>query len=288
MSSSILSLLLACDVDVDAGATATDARTLSTCETDIPDDAPDFYAKYFRCVTVIVDDDEIGLSSTGLPPHPSPYYPSDDANWEEWDDRGGDWFQNPNVIAEQSLLLRVANDPVSKGLTITEDLVDLEAGTSTEEYGGMPMGLALDGTALFHGVAAPGDDIRDEAFTFDRFEGHPEMTGTYHHHSATPASLAVLVAAGLATSTVPGAAEIELYGIMCDGTLLLGCTELDGSAPSTDDLDAQSGHVHDLLDEEGTVHFSQRYHTHLCDALATHEFTPEIAYYQGCDSMGPP
>ena len=36
---------------------------------------------------------------------------------------------------------------------------------------------------------------------------------------------------------------------MCDGTIVLGCTELDGSSPDNSDFDAQSGHLHDLVDE---------------------------------------
>jgi hypothetical protein len=93
------------------------------------------------------------------------------------------------------------------------------------------------------------------------------------------------------TSTTPGDAEIELYGIMCDGTVVMGCTELDGSALNTSDWDAQNGHVHDIIDEDGTLMFEDRYHTHICYDTITeedtdgngyqeHEFTPEISYYQ--------
>jgi hypothetical protein len=90
----------------------------------------------------------------------------------------------------------------------------------------------------------------------------------------------VLELAGLTESTTPGSADIELFGIMCDGTVMLGCTELDGSAPDTADLDAQGGHVADIVDEEGTTHFTNRYHTHVCASI--HEFAPEIQYYDTC------
>ena len=50
---------------------------------------------------------------------------------------------------------------------------------------------------------------------------------------------------------------------MCDGTLILGCTELDGSEPFSSDFDAQNGHLHDIKD--GTNVFPpNRYHTHIC------------------------
>jgi hypothetical protein len=90
----------------------------------------------------------------------------------------------------------------------------------------------------------------------------------YHYHSAAPGPLDLVGAGG------------ELYGILCDGTLVLGCTELDGTAVAEGDFDAQSGHVHDIVDEGGTTHFSDRYHTHLCDGNPS-EYVPEIQYYDG-------
>jgi hypothetical protein len=281
----ILSLLAACAGEPDDDDTAAaGARTLDTCATDVEDGVPEFYARYFRCVTVTATAEEVTIATTALPPHPSPYYDEDDPNWEEFDSRGGDYQQNPNVLSTQDLSMTVDIAPISRGIEVTSDLVDEQAGTSGFEYGGGAgaLGVALDGVALFHGVAAPGDDIADEQYTFDTWEGHPQNTGQYHHHSANPAGLAVLAAAGLVTVTVPGQAEIELYGMMCDGTLVLGCTELDGAAPDTADFDAQAGHAHDIADDQGTTHFSARYHTHMCTAQHEHGYTPEIQYYEGC------
>jgi hypothetical protein len=73
---------------------------------------------------------------------------------------------------------------------------------------------------------------------------------------------------------------LEVYGMMCDGTLVLGCTELDGTTADTASLDAQGGHVADVKDAAGTVHFAQRYHTHVC--ATGRRFTPEIQYYATC------
>ena len=77
---------------------------------------------------------------------------------------------------------------------------------------------------------------------------------------------------------------------MCDGTIIMGCTELDGTTPQRIDWDAQNGHIHDLIDETGTVVLDNRYHTHICYQTITqndtdnngyeeHEFTPESSYY---------
>ena len=158
--------------------------------------------------------------------------------------------------------MTVLDNPVAKGITITGALVDNRMNTSGEEYSGGPVGISLNGVVIFAAMAAPGDDLAAEQFTFDSYEAHPAMT-TYHYHFNTPGPLEVLVDRGYSGSSTPGDADIELYGIMCDGTLVLGCTELDGSAPSTADFDAQNGHLHDIS-AGGTVHFTNRYHTHVC------------------------
>ena len=153
-------------------------------------------------------------------------------------------------------------------------------------------GVALDGIVLYNPLAAPGDDIEDEQYSFDYYNGHPQMVGMYHYHTTTKGPLEVLEYKELIQNPEPGNGEIELYGIMCDGTVVMGCKELDGTdIINSNELDAQHGHVHDIVDENGTVMLENRYHTHMCyDELSyddtngngyeQHEFTPEISYYE--------
>ncbi len=288
----LLILTLACTTSGDVPDTAiTDSasdglRTLDNCAASFAADVPAFYTTYFRCVDVSMDGDEVVIGTNDLPPHPSSYYPESDPNWEAWDDRGGEYTQNPNSIASQAFVLRIPAAPVAKGLTITDALVDLTMMTSDEEYPAGTIGVALDGVSLYNATAAPGDDIRDEQYGFDVWEAHPSPDSAYHHHSPNPAGLAVLVAAGFATTTAPGAAEVELFGIICDGTVVLGCTELDGTEVVSADLDAQGGHLGDLRDADGTTHFAGRYHTHMCTAIDEDAFTPEIQYYGSCEVAG--
>jgi hypothetical protein len=65
---------------------------------------------------------------------------------------------------------------------------------------------------------------------------------------------------------------------MCDGTFILGCTELDGATPTTTDLDAQNGHSHDMAG------LTARYHIHICPTWTDHPrpYTPEIQFYNRC------
>ncbi len=263
--------------------TSTTGATLADCTTAVGAGVGSFYSSYFLCVDVSASGAGDAISSDGLPPHESPYWGEGHELYVAFDDRGGTHFQNPNVIGAGDIAFTIPADPVPQaGLTITEALVDTTMQTSGFEYSGGPVGVALDGVAMFAAMAAPGDDIYDEAFTFDLYEGHP-AGAKYHYHWHSQGPLEVLQDKGLTASATPGEGDVEVYGIFCDGTVVLGCTELDGSAPDTADLDAQNGHVHDL-DDGSVVHFAERYHTHVCAALGRFELFPEIAYYEptGC------
>ncbi len=257
------------------------ARTLDTCSTSIAADAPEFYKRYFKCVTITTTATGVTIATEDLPPHLSAYYDPASPNYVAFDTRGGSYHKNPNTLSAQVIALKIPSAPTRSGATITAATVDGQAGTSQEEYALGPVGVAIDSVAIFTGTAAPGDNIASERFTFDRYEAHPEQRGAYHYHSPTPGPLEVLRAAGLITTTVPGAATIELYGILCDGTVILGCTELDGTAPAGT-LDAQGGHVGDVKAGDGTVFFAGRYHTHVCGDARGHAYTPEIHYYNAC------
>jgi hypothetical protein len=265
-------------------APATTAYTLATCPTDVGADVPAFYRRYFKCLTIKTTADGIRISWNGLPPHLSYYYGEGSPNYVAFDvSRGAQYQPNPNKIASRAHAMTVPNTPVSRGLTIDTAMVDRTANTSPSEYRGGPVGVAIDSVSIFNDQAAPGDNIDNERYTFDAYEAHPTQNGDYHYHAASPGPLEVLKSLGLVTTTTPGEAGLEVYGIMCDGTVVLGCTELDGSAPPASGLDAQNGHVGDLRDKDGVTHFTARYHTHVCPKLfTTHRYMPEIQYYGAC------
>ncbi len=277
------------DSDVDSDAVGVEYYDLESCETVIDDGLAGVF-RWFRCATVQDEGDTIRLQSIGLPPHLSFYYEDDDPNHIAWDSRGNLYSPNPNRLSAQDLDFSIPVDPIPKGLVIDEAMVDGVVGTNDEEYPMGAAGLALDGVALFNPLAAPNDDIDDEQWTFDPYSAHPSPDLTYHYHTTSPGPLDVLVEQGLASTSTPGEAEIEVYGVFCDGTFVLGCTELNGNEPSGE-LDAQNGHVHTLVDADGGVFLEDRYHVHLCPALyPDHPYTPEIAYYENeCSGgFGPP
>jgi len=271
------------------GTAGTDAveLTLDNCTTSVGSGVPDFFKRYFQCSTLSVSGTDVVIATQGLPPHRSAYYGKTSPNYVAFDtSRGSQYHQNPNTLAAQNVTVRVPLNPVSKNVTVTADLVDGHVNNALEYKMG-PAGVALDGVLLFNPLAAPADDIENEKYTFDSYNAHPEMRGAYHYHTNSQGPLEVLKKLGLVTTTTPERAEVELYGIMCDGTVVLGCTELDGSAPDKTDFDAQDGHVRDLKAQDGTVLLAGRYHTHVCTGWTDkpRKFTPEIQHYQTCTAQ---
>jgi len=273
-------LSLGCSDDGTNGQGGTVQRTLDNCETDIADDVPDFYKTYFRCVDIHMSGGDVVIHTTDLPPHPSAYYAEDDPNHVAFDTSGGRApIPGGSGLVEQSVTVTIPTSPVAKGITIGSSLIDGTLMSSDEELPGGAHGVALNSVAFFSGAAGMGMNIADEVDTLDAYQAHHAM-GTYHYHGQTPGPLEVLERAGLVTSTVPGSAKIEIYAVMCDGTLVLGCPELDGGALDDTAMDAQGGHVHDISDGAVT-HFAARYHTHVCPGLAA-DFSPEIQYHTTC------
>ena len=239
---------------------------------------------FFRCTDVSVDADQLVITGDSLPPHLSYYYGENSDQFEEFDyTRGTDYRPNPNLISERKYTIRIPIRPVESGTLIDGRTVNLSVGDSTD-YPMGPAGVALDGALYFNPLAAPGDDIENEKYTFDSNSGHPQQQGQYHYHAPAPGPLRVLEELGYVTSDVPGSAEFELYGIMCDGTVLMGRGELDGSAV-TGELDAQGGHVHDIIAADSTVLLENRYHIHMEPEIGASPrgLSPEAQYYSTCD-----
>jgi len=277
------------------------AYTLESCETNISGNAPEFYQRYFHCVDVSLSEsgNYVNLYFSGLAPYESWYYPDGDPNHIDYVSQGEGYFQVPNsYITEYDYVISIPVNPEARpNLTIDADAVDGEVGTSNFEYPMGSVGSALNGVNMFNPCAAPPDIIEDEAYSFDYYSGHPAgPSGIYHYHTTSPGPLEVLEHKGYIQTPTVGEGEIEIYGIMCDGVVVMGCTELDGSDVDGSDWDAQNGHVHDIVDADGTVLLENRYHTHMCydelteddtdgNGFQEHEFTPEISYYK-TEGMG--
>ena len=162
----------------------------------------------------------VQLSSDGEPDYRSNYFPSGDLCHDDYTPP----FPDPNDIAAQNLVLTVPQVPSGSG----------------QEMALGPVGMAVNGVAIFDNQAAPGDDIYLESGSFDRCQGHPQQNGMYHYHSE-PYAISY--------------DDARFIGVLRDGNPLYGRRDPDGSLPS---LDAAGGHVGVTSDSATPV-----YHHHV-------------------------
>jgi hypothetical protein len=154
------------------------------------------------------------------PDYPSNYFAKTDPCWTDYTPA----FPDPNQISAQTLSLKIPTTP----------------DTSQTTMGLGPVGIAVNGVALFDNQAAPGDDIFLEAGSFDACGGHPAPGGVYHYHGE-PYAISF--------------DDANLIGVLRDGYFVYGRRDSDGSLPA---LDARGGH---LAVPPGET--TARYHYHL-------------------------
>src|SRR5436190_9621830 len=202
---------LACSSPNSPTATTISTTTTTSTATGSPTDASTLYAKFQSAVSVTMDATTVTLRSNGTPNHPSPYWGMGNANYEA---PAAGMTVNPNTIVAQNLVLRVPKSPAPA--------------TSSDTPLG-PIGMALNGVAIFNQYAAGRSPLGMEILTFDRFNGHPAPGGQYHYH---------VEPLWLTTNNGPS----SLIGVLLDGFPVYGPREIDGSTPSG--LDSCNGHVH--------------------------------------------
>ena len=208
-----------------------DETTSTTTEPDIDTDLPAAYQKFYNVMAVYQDGDFVVIESEGIPDHKSPYYEGtawESERYEAYAGSNPEYHQNPNEIGEQGFTFRIPLNPAEDGSHTATPLG--------------PIGVALNGVAIFNQYAAPGDDLEEEIKTFDHYNGHPTGTDTYHYH-LEPLYL---------TSTLGADA---LIGFLLDGFPVYGPME-NGNLVTNTDLDAYHGHTHATEDfPDGIYHY---------------------------------
>jgi hypothetical protein len=230
-SVSAVLLALACSTPTTPSAATSSTTTTGTTT----GAAPTWYSKFSSAVTVSTDGSNVLLRSTGVPDHASPYWGVGNPLYEA---PHAGMQLNPNRISTQSLVLRVPSAP--------------SAATPSDTPMG-PMGIAVNGVALFNQYAAGRSPLTNEILSFDRFNGHPQQTGQYHYHLEP-----------LWLTARDG--EAALIGVLLDGYPVYGPRESGGALPSG--LDTCNGHTHATADFP-----SGSYHYHV---------TTSVPYISGC------
>lgn len=208
-------------------------RDVSDCEQDRIDAGLSGLWLNFSCrvsLTIVSSggEDYVQAESDGQPDYKSNYFDSDDTCHDA--DMAGE-VTNPNTIEEQEYVL----------------LFPLEPDEASEEMDLGIVGLSINGVPIFNNEAAPGDDIYDEAQTFDLCQAHPTNLGEYHYHSE-PYSITY--------------DDANFVGVMRDGYAVYGRKDSDGTYP---DLDEAGGHTGVTADSPSTA----VYHYHVNEQTAT-------------------
>lgn len=248
--------------------------SLANCYTHIPWYLDD----YVRCAYVEERSGNLYIRSNSMPPYDSHFYPSDSLNYPvsvTLDE------ENHVSISEKLIEMIVPKSPEAKKINVNEEF-DALSESSDNVYPAGAIGIAINGVALINDdLNLSEDGIVPEVE--DSYSGHVDESGLYHYHSRSNGPLEALKYNGQIKNAIAGEAGKELYGIMCDGTLVLGCTELSGREPDSSDFDAQNGHAHTIIKKYGKSFLKNRYHTHICpEKYPNWQRLPEIQYYSSC------
>lgn len=190
----------------------------------------------FSCRVTLTKTSDGGASvvkaeSDGQPDYRSNYFPAGDACHEDYTGA----IQNPNQIAAKSYSVEFPLSP----------------DTTSSKMMGAVVGMAVNGVPIFANFAAPGDDIYQEAMTFDRCGGHPQMSGAYHYHSE-PYAITY--------------DDANLVGVLRDGYPLYGRKDADGTYPQLDEFGGHTGTTPDSPD-------TPVYHYHVNEQTSTNPMT---------------
>lgn len=200
-------------------------------------DLPAWIRNNFKCAVGSVSGSNYVFRSQNVPNNKSFYFGSTSPMYVAL--AGGQKSAGNNQIASQCLVYTIPSAPAAKSGT----LVGTQSGYAS-------VGITVNGLAIFNNAAAPGDTLATEVLTFDTFNGHPQNSGVYHHHSQP-----------LNVSTN----NANLIGVLLDGFPVYGLKCDNNSASTADDdtpgnvgpiLDANHGHTAaTLLFPSGIYHY---------------------------------
>ncbi|HEX8695719.1 MAG TPA: YHYH protein [Longimicrobium sp.] len=189
---------------------------------------PAVFRKFAATVEVSLDGDYVVLRSDGVPDHGSPYFAPSDPKYEAYDGANPGFVLNPNRIEAQEMVVRIPLHPRQA------------AAPQPTPLG--PIGMAVNGVAIFNQYAGPNRPLGREIDSFDQYNGHPQQTGVYHYH-VEPLHL----------SRTKG--SDALVGFLLDGFPVYGPVE-NGRRVTNADLDALHGHFGATADyPQGVYHY---------------------------------
>jgi hypothetical protein len=222
IAAAMTALLAACLSDAKDDGTPDDGG-----EDTLPVDSASPFAKFDSTVSVSLEGATLVVESNGVPNHKSPYFATTDARYEAYNGTGT-FAKNPNSIATQTLTFRIPAAPAPA--------------TTHQSTSGGPIGVAVNGVALFNQYAAGNSPLTNEIASFDQYNGHPQMQGQYHYHIEP-----------LYLTARNG--KSSLIGWLLDGYPVYGPQENNAAVNETS-LDVYHGHSHATAEyPNGTYHY---------------------------------
>ena len=212
-------------------------------------DLPAVYSKVYGASEIYVDGDYVVIKSTGRPEHKSPYYLGtqwESTLYEAYNGPNPNFVLNPNRISEFSMTYKI---PLNPAQNLSHPSTPMG-----------PIGVAINGVALFNQYAGGGAPLTNEINSFEQYGGHPQQQGQYHYHIEP-----YYITSQRSDST--------LLGFLLDGFPVYGPVE-NGETVSNSDLDIYHGHFGVKEDYPSGI-----YHYH---------FTSDAPYLNGDGFYGTP
>ena len=207
---------------------------------------PAMYSKFNSGLQIYTEGNFVVIKTTSVPDHKSPYFATTDARYEAYNGSNPAFVLNPNRIIDQSLTFKI---PVTPTEATSKSATPLG-----------PIGVSLNGVAIFNQYAGPGTPLTNEINSFDQYNGHPQQTGQYHYH-VEPKYI----------TTQKG--KNVLLGVLLDGYPVYGPVE-NGVTLTSASLDAYHGHTGVTADFPNGI-----YHYHI---------TADAPYINGNGFWGTP
>lgn len=175
-----------------------------------------------------VNGNTVTFTTANLPNHTSPYWPTDNPLYADYNGTNSNFNKNPNEIAEQNIVFTIT-------LTPTE-----ASNKQATEMG--PIGISRNGVVFFNQYAAEGAPLTNEINSFDQYLGHPTGRSQYHYHIEP-------------TYLTEQFGEDAFLGLLADGFPVYGPVE-NGTTITNSDLDIYHGHTGPTTDfPEGIYHY---------------------------------
>ncbi|WP_298551071.1 YHYH protein [uncultured Algibacter sp.] len=157
----------------------------------------------------------VTFTTADLPNHTSPYWPTDNPLYEDYNGTNLSFRQNPNEIAEQNIVFTITLNP--------------EEATNKQATPLGPIGISRNGVVFFNQYAGPDQPLTNEINSFDQYLGHPTGRSQYHYHIEP-------------TYLTDQFGDDAFLGLLADGFPVYGPVE-NGVIITNSDLDVYHGHT---------------------------------------------